>query len=125
SNTLFVFTSDEGDHFSGGEPSPAGCDGVTTPCTYAKIGEVNANYAGLLATQQGITTPFKVHSDSAPTVYITGNPARDAAVTRTFERATSKLTAVSPITGNTDTITKFLAAPVVSKRRHRARADPP
>jgi hypothetical protein len=124
SNTLFVFTSDEGDHFSGGEPSPAGCDGVTTPCTYAKIGEVNANYAGLLATEQGITTPFKVHSDSAPTVYITGNPARDAAVTRTFERATSKLTAVSPITGNTDTITKFLADPVEMKALHMITSDP-
>ena len=124
SNTLFVFTSDEGDHFAGGPASPAGCDGVTTPCTYAKIGEVNANYAGLLATEQGVTTPFKVHSDSAPTVYITGNPARDAAVTRTFERATSQLTAVSPITGNTDTITKFLADPVEMKALHMITSDP-
>ncbi len=123
-NTLFVITSDEGDHFAGGPASPAGCDGVTTPCTYAKIGEVNANYAGLLATEQGITTPFKVHSDSAPTVYITGNPARDAGVTRTFERATSQLTAVSPITGNTDTITKFLADPVEMKALHMITSDP-
>jgi hypothetical protein len=123
SNTLFVFTSDEGDHFAGGPASPAGCDGVTTPCTYAKIGEVNANYAGLLATEQGVTTPFKVHSDSAPTVYITGNPARDAAVTRSFEQATSQLTAVSPITGNTDTITKFLADPVEMKALHMVTSD--
>ncbi len=124
SNTLFVFTADEGDHFAGGPASPAGCNGVTTPCTYAKIGEVNANYAGLLATEQGVTTPFKVHSDSAPTVYITGNPARDAAVTRTFERATSQLTAMSPITGNTDTITKFLADPVEMKALHMVTSDP-
>jgi len=124
SNTLFVFTADEGDHFAGGPASPAGCDGVTTPCTYAKIGEVNANYAGLLATEQGITTPFKVHSDSAPTVYITGNPSRNDAVTRTFERATSKLTAVSPITGSTDTITKFLADPVEMKALHMITSDP-
>ena len=27
-NTLFVFTPDEGDHFVGGSPSPANCDGV-------------------------------------------------------------------------------------------------
>ena len=73
-NTLFIFTADEGDHFVGGPPSPSGCDGVTVPCTYSQIGEINANLAGLLATQQGITTPFNVHSDSAPTVYITGNP---------------------------------------------------
>jgi hypothetical protein len=124
SNTLFVFTSDEGDHFAGGPPSPDGCNGVTVPCTYAKIGEVNANYAGLLATEQGITTPFKVHSDSAPTVYITGNPARDSSTARTFERATSLLTATSPITGNTDTITKFLADPVEMKALHMVTSDP-
>lgn len=124
SNTLFVFTADEGDHFVGGAPSPAGCDGVNTPCTYAEIGELNGNLAGLLATEQGITTPFKVHSDSAPTVYMTGNPARDAAVTRAFERASGKLTATNPITGNTDTITQALADPVEMKLLHMITADP-
>ncbi len=124
SNTLFVFTSDEGDHFVGGPPSPAGCDGVTTPCTYSQIGELNGNLAGLLATEQGITTPFKVHSDSAPTVYITGNPARDAAVTRTFERATGNLTAANPITGNVDTLTQFLADPVEMQLLHMITSDP-
>lgn len=124
SNTLFVFTSDEGDHFVGGAPSPAGCDGVTTPCTYSQIGELNANLAGLLATEQGITTPFKVHSDSAPAVYVTGNPARDAAVTRAFERAAGELTAVNPITGNTDSITQALADPVEMKLLHMITADP-
>ena len=125
SNTLFVFTADEGDHFVGGPPSPAGCDGVTTPCTYSQIGELNTNLAGLLATEQGITTPFKVHADDAPTVYITGNPARDdETVTRSFERATGNLTAVNPITGNTDTLTKFLADPVEMKLLHMVTADP-
>jgi hypothetical protein len=69
-------------------------------------------------------TPFKVHSDSAPTVYITGNPARDSSTARTFERATSLLTATSPITGNTDTITKFLADPVEMKALHMVTSDP-
>jgi len=125
SNTLFVFTSDEGDHFVGGAPSPAGCDGVTTPCTYSQIGEISTNLAGLLATEQGIKNPFKVHSDDAPTVYITGNPARDdETVTRPFERATGNLTAVNPITGNTDTLTKFLADPVEMKLLHMVTADP-
>src|SRR5438876_2160448 len=101
SNTLLVFTADEGDHFVGGAPSPAGCDGVNTPCTYSQIGEINANLAGVLATERGNTTAFKVHSDDAPTVYITGNPARDAAVTRTLAHDMSALTAVNPITGNT------------------------
>jgi hypothetical protein len=124
SNTLFVFTADEGDHFVGGPPSPSNCNGVTIPCTYSQIGELNGNLAGLLATQQGITTPFTVHSDSAPNVYITGNPARDAAVTRTFERATSKLTAVNPMTGNTDTLTNYLADPVEMNLLHMITADP-
>src|SRR5262249_52966253 len=123
-NTLFVLTSDEGDHFVGGAPSPANCDGVTTPCTYNQIGEINANLTGLLATQQGVTTPFSVHSDSAPTVYITGTPARDAPVTRTFERATGKLTALNPITGQTDTLPQFLADPVEMNLLHMVTADP-
>src|SRR5579859_2381838 len=124
SNTLFVFTADEGDHFVGGAPSPANCDGVTVPCTYSKIGEINGNMTGLLATQQGITTPFNVHADAAPTVYITGNPARNAAVTRAFERGTAKLTAVNPITGKTDVLTKYLADPVEMKLLHMITVDP-
>lgn len=124
SNTLFVFTADEGDHFVGGPPSPANCDGVTVPCTYSQIGEINANLAGLLATEQGVTTPFTVHSDSAPTIYITGNPARDAAVTRQFDQALGKITAVNPITGNTDTVTNFLADSVEMQLLHMITADP-
>ena len=124
SNSLFVFTADEGDHFVGGAPSPAGCDGVNVPCTYSQIGELNGNLAGLLATEQGITTPFTVHSDSAPTIYLTGNPARDAAVTRAFGRATGKLTAPNPITGQTDNLTNYLADPVEMKLLHMVTADP-
>jgi hypothetical protein len=123
-NTLFIFTADEGDHFAGGPPSPANCDGVTTPCTYAKIGEINANLAGLLATEQFNTTPFTVHSDDAPTIYITGNPVRTDPVARSFARDLDKLTAVSPITGNTDKISQFLADAVEMKILHMVTADP-
>ena len=124
SNTEFIITADEGDHFVGGAPSPANCDGVTVPCTYSDIGELNGNMTGLLATEQGITTPYKIHSDSAPTVYITGNPARDAAVTRNFERATSRLTATNPLTGNTDNLTLAMADPVEMNLLHMITADP-
>ena len=34
SNTLFIVSADEQDHFVAGPASPAGCDGVTTPCNY-------------------------------------------------------------------------------------------
>ncbi len=125
SNTLFVFTSDEGDHFVGGPPSPASCDGVTIACTYTNIGELNGNLAGLLATEAGITTPFKVHSDAAPTVYITGNPApNDETVTRPFERAVGALQVTNSLTGNSEALTNYLADPVEMKLLHMITADP-
>jgi hypothetical protein len=131
SNTLFVFTNEEGDHFAGSPPTNPGCDGVNTPCTYPLtpagnrfIGEINGNLAGLLATQQGITTPFTVHSDMAPTIYLTGNPGRTAAVSRNFGRAVGALTAVNPYTGDTDHITAALADPVQMKTLHMVTADP-
>jgi hypothetical protein len=131
SNTLFVFTNEEGDHFAGSPPTNPGCDGVNVPCTYPLtpegnrfIGEINGNLAGLLATQQGITTPFTVHSDMAPTIYLTGNPSRTAPATRTFGRAVGALTAVNPYTGNTDRITAALADPVEMKTLHMITADP-
>ena len=131
SNTLFVFTNEEGDHFAGSPPTNPGCDGVNTPCTYPLtpegnrfIGEINGNLAGLLATQQGITTPFTVHSDMAPTIYLPGNPGRTAAVTRNFGRAVGALTAVNPYTGDTDHITAALADPVQMKTLHMVTADP-
>ncbi len=80
--------------------------------------------AGLLATEQGVTTPFKVHSDDAPTVYITGNPAHDASVTRTFERATGAVTAVNPYTGNSENLTRFMADPAEMQLLHMVTADP-
>jgi hypothetical protein len=135
-NTLFVFTSDENDHYSGGQA--AGCDGVSTPCVYShvnctatnpptcpanNVGETNANFAGLLATQEGITTPFKVHADVAPTVYITGNPASDAAVTRAFERAAAKLVGTDPQSGKSEQIMQRMADPVEMKSLHMITAD--
>jgi hypothetical protein len=34
SNTLFVVTADENDHYAGQPGAPSNCDGVTIPCTY-------------------------------------------------------------------------------------------
>ncbi len=124
SNTLFVITADEGDHFVGSAPTPANCDGVTIPCNYSHVGELDGNLAGLLATEKGITTPFTVHSDAAPTVYITGNPARTAPVTRQFEQATAGLTTNNPLTGQTDKLTNYLADPVEMNLLHMITADP-
>src|SRR5262249_61297526 len=66
SSDLFIFTPDEGDHFVGSTPSNPGCDGVTTPCTYTNVGELDINLNALV-TNAGDSTPFSEHSDSAPT----------------------------------------------------------
>ena len=124
SNTLFVFTVEEGDHFVGAQPTPANCDGVNTPCTYSLEGEVNGNLTGLMATQQGITTPFTVHADMAPTIYLTGNPSRTDPTTRTFGRGLGALTATNPYTGSVDTLSAAIADPVEMKTLHMVTADP-
>jgi hypothetical protein len=123
-NTLFVFTADEGDHFAGSAATPSGCDGVTTPCSYNPIGEVNVLLPQLLTQETGNTTPFTIHSDMAPTVYVTGNPPRSSAVVRQLERDTSTLTAVNPYTGNTDRLTAGMADPVEEQILHLVTADP-
>ncbi|HTZ32169.1 MAG TPA: hypothetical protein VMH31_06910 [Methylomirabilota bacterium] len=126
SNTLFVICTEEQDHFAGGPASPANCDGVNVPCTYEKLGEVDVNTTALLnALDPNLaSTPFDIHFDMAPTFYIKGNPAPNASITREYERAASQLTAVSPITGNTDMLAVALADPVEMKLLHMVTADP-
>ncbi len=122
-NTLFVFTVEEGDHFAGSTPTPAGCDGVTTPCHYSLVGEVNANLPGLMK-QDGVPTPFALHADMAPTLYLQGNPAAGDAVTRTFGRTLAKLNRVNPYTGQPEDLTAAVADPVGMKALHMVTADP-
>jgi acid phosphatase len=131
-NTLFVFNVDEGDHFVGSVPTPAGCDGITTRCNYDKIGEVNGNLSTLLSSEQGITTPFSIHSDVAPTIHLRNtasppqavSPARTDPTTRAFGRAVADLTAVNPYTGENDILTDGLADSVEMKTLHMVSADP-
>ncbi len=103
-NTLFVFTVDEGDHFVGDAPTPDGCDGVTTPCVYDRVGEINADLRRMVFTQFGDSTVFSVHSDDAPTVYVNGTstqPLRDQTdpIVRNLERELAGLSWLNPYTG--------------------------
>ncbi len=140
-NTLFVLSSDEGDHEVGAnvgraiQPTPANCDGATvsgttvTPdvlCTYpaGSFGELSGSVTGLLATQKGDTTPFTLESDSAPEFYVTGQPGPDAPAVRTLERDVSGLTASNPYTGTTQPITNYLADPTEEAILHMVNADP-
>jgi hypothetical protein len=123
-NTLFVVVPDENDHFVGGAPTPAGCNGVTTPCTYAQTGEIQVATDKVLLTQRMNTTAFSVHSDDAPNFYINTNPAATATLTRTLETDLNALVATSPITGNTDRLSKLLADRAEMKLLHMITASP-
>ena len=126
-NTLFVITADENDHFVGGPPSPPNCDGVTIPCTYALKGEIDANLDSVIATEFADTTPFKVHSDDAPTVYINGNPGQTDPVTRKLEREAGKLLGFDILagpTGGTNHVTQALADYAEQDLLHMVTADP-
>jgi hypothetical protein len=141
-NTLFVLSSDEGDHEAGAnvgraiEPTPANCDGATvsgttvTPdvlCTYpaGSFGELSGNITGLLATQTGNTTPFSLETDTAPEFYVTGQPGPDDPAVRTLERDVGGLTAVNPYAGTSpQLITNYLADPTEEAILHMVNADP-
>jgi hypothetical protein len=140
-NTLFVLTSDEGDHEAGAnvgraiQPTPANCDGATVsgttvtpdvPCTYpaGSFGELAGNITGLLATQKQDTTPFSLESDTAPEFYVTGNPGPGTAKVRGLERDVAGLTAANPYTGTTQPITNYLADPAAEAIVHMVNADP-
>ncbi len=140
-NTLFLMSSDEGDHEAGAnvgraiQPTPANCDGATVsgttvtpdvPCTYpaGSFGELAGNITGLLATQKSNTTPFSLESDTAPEFYVTGNPGPDTPAVRTLERDVGGLTAANPYTGTTQPIDNYLADPAEEAILHMVNADP-
>jgi hypothetical protein len=125
SNTLFVFTVDEGDHFVGDQPTPAGCDGVNVACNYNRVGEINGDLRRMIRTQFGDTTNFTVHSDDAPTVYITGNPSQTDPTTRTLEREMGQLSWLNPYTNAVqNNIMVALADKTEMKTLHMVTSDP-
>ena len=125
SNTLFVFTVDEGDHFVGDQPTPAGCDGVNVACNYDRVGEINGDLRRMVRTQFGDTTNFTVHSDDAPNVYITGNPGQTDPTTRTLEREMGQLSWLNPYTNAVqNNIMVALADKTEMKTLHMVTSDP-
>jgi hypothetical protein len=132
-NTLFIISDDEDDHEAGAnvgraiQPTPANCNGVTVLCNYpaGSFGELDGNVTGLLAQEEGVTTPFSLEADTAPEFYLTGNPGPDTPTVRTFERAVGKLTADDPYTGNPNQpLALYLANPVEEAILHMVDADP-
>ena len=140
-NTLFILSTDEGDHEAGAnvgraiQPTPANCDGATvsgdtvTPdvlCTYpaGSFGELSGNLTGLLATERNNTTPFFMPSDSSPELYVNGNPGPNDPAVRTLEQDAGALTAANPYTGTAQPITNYLADRTEEAILHMSNADP-
>src|SRR5438552_2023685 len=131
SNTLFVFTSDENDHFAGGNStngtwSHTYCNisaGQTCPAN--QIGEVEQNLNELLPT--GYTPPaYDAHFDSAPTIYVskTGTPPTTSDIRR-LERNLASANAIDPYVNPAPTpVMLWIADRVGEKALHMVNADP-
>ena len=130
-NTLFVVTADEGDHFAGGVGTPqsdgtlgyahTNCSWTTAPaCPSNQIGEVNLN----LRAKLGNST-FSVHSDSAPTFYVNGQPARTDPALRQLERDVFGVNAIDPYAGSSPApVFVQMADSVGEQALHMVNTDP-
>jgi len=127
-NTLFVITADENDHFAGSlaAATPSGCDGVHVPCAYppGAKGEVDADLSLVFATEAGNTTPFKVHSDDAPSFHINGNPSQTSMTTRLLEVQAARLKGFDPNVGVDANVTQALADQAELALLHMISHDP-
>jgi hypothetical protein len=131
-NTLFMISAEENDQFAGAnvgraiQPSPTGCDGVTTPCNYptGQLGELQANIKGLLAGTPSSSTQFDIEPQGA-SIYVHGQPAANDPAVRQLERDTAAMTADDPYSGvNGEHITKYQAGAVEQRVIHMQTADP-
>jgi hypothetical protein len=83
---------------------------------------VNANLLSLIPSGQ---PNFSVHNDSAPTVYVNGNPARTDATLRKLERDVAAAKAIDPYQSSSATpVALYLADKVGEKTLHMVTADP-
>jgi hypothetical protein len=130
-NTLFVISAEENDQFAGAnvgraiQPTPARCDGVTTPCNYAsgQIGELTANIKGLLAGTASSGTQFDIEPQGA-SIYVHGQPGVTDPTVRQLERDTAAMTANDPYTGvSNEKIVNYQADQVEQRILHMQTAD--
>ena len=77
----------------------------------------------MLLTQFGDTTPFAVHSDDAPNVYVTGNPGRTDPAVRQLARESGALSWLNPYTNSVQSnIIQAMADPVEEATLHMVTA---
>ena len=133
SNTLFVVTVDEGDHFAGGTgtPDPAHKGALVydhnncltpTSCPANQIGEVNVNINSALPTGE---PSFDIHFDDAPTFYVNGQPERTNPALRKLEQDAGAATLPDPYKGGAQTPIAFRLADTVEENAlHMVNSDP-
>ncbi len=132
SNTLFVFTADEGDHFAGANvgrtvtPTCTGTPGTSGySCSYPKgtLGEQQVDIHGLLQHQLGDTTPF-YDEPQGNSLFITGKPSPTDTSTRQLERDWGNATAFDAYDNSTENVAQYMADPTVEQLLHFVNADP-
>lgn len=130
-NTLFLISSEENDQFAGANvgrasvPTPAGCDGVGVPCSYAagQIGELQTNIKGLLSTTASAGTSFQIEPQGA-SIYVDGRPSASDPAVRQLQRDTAAMTADNPYSGATgQKIVMYQAGAVEQRILHMQTAD--
>jgi type I phosphodiesterase/nucleotide pyrophosphatase len=123
SNTVFVVTVDEGDHFAGGSGPPYSHTTCTDlpKCPANQLGELDVNLPALLPAGE---PAFDLHADSAPAIYVAGQPARTNRAVRKLERDIARLTSYDPYEGRTVGLVARLADAVEERTLHMTNADP-
>jgi hypothetical protein len=147
SNTLFLFTVDEGDHYAGGQPLNPGCDGVKVPCQYdtaeqggaaygtpgykRNVGEVDVNLPALIKGTTGDATTFGFDDDDAPAIIVPNQsnpsgaaPGQDSTTVRDLEREISSTDEYDPVIGQQTPITVNMADQTEESILHMVNADP-
>ena len=119
-NTLFVITTDEGDHFagvSGSSYSHSVCTTLTA-CPANQLGEINVNLKALLPGN------YDIHDDMAPALYYFGRPARTDPNVRKLAQDAAALTSYDPYAGKAVPLFTKMADPVEELALHMVNADP-
>jgi hypothetical protein len=133
SNTVFVFSSEEGDHFAGANvgrsvtPTCTGTPGTLGyTCDYSgtgKIGEQQVEIHGLLQHEFNDTTPF-YNEPQGNSVFITGNPGPTDPTTRKLEREFGSAQVFDSYDNATENLAQYETDPTVEQLLHFVNADP-
>jgi hypothetical protein len=136
SNTLFLVTVDEGDHFVGGNPTNPKCNGVTVACDYGtpntasrQEGEIDVNLPGVLKTDYGITTPFGFDYDDAPAILVPNGDTEtglsdDSSTVRDMEYDISQTSVYEPTLQQSQPIAVNMADETEEGILHMLNGDP-